>query len=69
MSFGFVFYPPNYHEQPAPPRDEFSSTRLFLGNLMLNKLPPSTHGGPVNNEAGFGFVSIPKDFSVKQMQT
>jgi hypothetical protein len=64
-----LLYPPSYHELPAPPRDEFSSTRLFLGNLMLNNLPPGTHGGPVNNEAGFGFVSIPKDFSVKQMQT
>jgi hypothetical protein len=42
---------------------------LFLGNLMLNSLPPGTHGGPVNNEAGIGFVSISKDFSVKQMQT
>lgn len=67
--FGFcLLYPPNYHEMPTPPRDEYSSTRLFLGNLMLNDLPPGTHGSPVNNEAGIGFVSIPKDFSVQQMQ-
>lgn len=63
-----LLYPPNYREVSAPPCDEFSSTRLFLGNLMLNDLPPGTHGGPANNEAGIGFVSIPKDFSVKQMQ-
>ena len=57
--FHFCFrYPPQYHEVAAPGPDEFSSTRLFLSGLELKRLPPDTHGGPVDNKAGVGFVYI-----------
>jgi hypothetical protein len=62
-------FPPNYHEAPAPSPAEYSKTRVFLGSLILNTLPPGTHGSPVNNKASISFVYIPKRFSMSQMQT
>jgi hypothetical protein len=62
-------YPPTYREVPAPPPDEFSSTRGSLDSLELKSLPLGTYGGPVDNKAGIGFVYIPKSFSVRQMET
>jgi hypothetical protein len=53
----------------ALPRDEFSSTRVFLSDLYLKHLLPGTHGGPVDDKAGIGFVYISRTFSVKQIQT
>jgi hypothetical protein len=61
-------YPPKYHEVPAPPPDQFSNTRRFLGSLVLNSLPLGTYGGAVDNKASIAFAYIPKHFSMSQMQ-
>lgn len=62
-------YPPTYHEEPAPSPDEFPGMRRLAGTLAWSRLPPDTHGSPVDNTAGIAFVSIPRSFSLQELQT
>jgi hypothetical protein len=61
-------YPPTYHLEAVPPRDQFSNGFRSLPYLVLNRLPPGTTGTMTHNQALINFVYRPRQFSIKELQ-